>query len=54
MDNKEIYKKGFIDGLISHAHWLDGKQYVGTTGKDLKTAIVQIEDTWNYCPPKED
>jgi hypothetical protein len=30
---------GFIEGITLYAHWEDGTQYVGTTGKTLNQAI---------------
>lgn len=42
------YKQGFIDGLTAYAHNKDGTQHVGTTGKTLKDAIDQVEQTWNF------
>lgn len=44
------YKQGFIDGLTCYAWWKDGVQYVGTTGKTLKEAIAEVEESWNFCP----
>lgn len=37
------YKRGKIDGVKMYAHWRDGVQYVGTTGRTLKAAIEEIE-----------
>jgi predicted RNase H-like HicB family nuclease len=45
------YKRGFEDGLRSYAHWKDGVQYVGTTGKTLEQAIKEMENTWNFLLP---
>ena len=28
----------------------DGKYYVGTTGRTLETAILNVEETWNFNP----
>jgi hypothetical protein len=49
----EIYRRGFEDGVTAYAHWKDGVQYVGTTGRRLVDAIAEdkIERTWNYEPP---
>lgn len=37
------YYMGLIEGVHMFAHWRDGVQYVGTTGKTLKEAIKDIE-----------
>ena len=34
--------RGMRDGVIRFAHWKDGVQYVGTTGKTLTTALDEI------------
>lgn len=41
---KEIraYYVGLIEGVCMFAHWRDGVQYVGTTGKTLEKAIEEI------------
>ena len=41
---KEIraYYIGLIEGVCMFAHWRDGVQYVGTTGKTLEKAIEEI------------
>jgi len=46
------YRAGFIDGATAWAHWRDGKQEVGTTGKTLREAVEQIKrgDVYNYLP----
>nr|WP_277611323.1 YqaJ viral recombinase family protein [Microbulbifer celer] len=36
------YQRGYIDGLKAFAHWKDGTQYVGTSGKTLKQAIQEF------------
>ena len=36
------YYIGLREGVSMFAHWRDGVQYVGTTGKTLKQAIDQI------------
>lgn len=45
----KAYKKGFIDALTAYAHWKDGVEYVGTSGKTLKEAIEKVEETFSYC-----
>jgi hypothetical protein len=37
------YFNGMIEGVRLYAHWKNGEQFVGTTGKTLKQAIEQIE-----------
>lgn len=34
---------GMIEGISLYAHWKDGVQYVGTTGKTLKKALEDVE-----------
>ena len=41
---QKSYQKGFIDGIRRFAHWKDGVQLVGTTGKTLKSAIEEIKN----------
>jgi len=53
-EKEDPYKKGFIDGLTSFAHWEDGVQMVGTSGVTLKDAIENVESLYNYTPPKEE
>ena len=45
MDEKEkaAYKEGLIEGITRYAHWMNGVQYVGTTGKTLKKALENLE-----------
>jgi hypothetical protein len=38
----KMYYIGLREGVSMYAHWRDGVQYVGTTGKTLKEAIDQI------------
>jgi len=33
---------GISEGIAMYAHWKDGVQYVGTTGKTLKQAHADI------------
>ena len=33
------YERGYIDALHAYAHWKDGVQYVGSTGRTLANAI---------------
>jgi hypothetical protein len=43
------YYQGLREGIEMYAHWKDGVQYVGTTGKTLKVALALVhqeqEDT---------
>ena len=43
----EDYIRGLKDGIMMYAHWHDGTQYVGSTGKTLKKALLDIE--CDYC-----
>ena len=36
------YYQGVRDGLEQYAHWKDGVQYVGTTGRTLKEALERV------------
>lgn len=36
------YQRGYIDALQAFAHWKDGTQYVGTSGKKLEQAIKEF------------
>ncbi len=36
------YYKGMRDGIHRYAHWRDGVQYVGTTGRTLKEALEDV------------
>ncbi len=37
------YYQGRRDGISLYAHWKDGVQYVGTTGRTLKEALAYID-----------
>lgn len=37
------YYSGLREGVSRFAHWKDGVQYVGTTGKTLKAALAEIQ-----------
>lgn len=37
------YYEGLREGVRNYAHWKDGVQYVGTTGKTLTKAIEDID-----------
>lgn len=36
------YYEGLREGVGMYAHWKDGVQYVGTTGKTLKQSLETI------------
>ena len=38
----KYYFDGIREGLHRYAHWKDGVQYVGTTGKTLKEALDEV------------
>lgn len=40
---EDVYIAGVRDGIRMYAHWEDGTQYVGTTGKPLKEALAEWE-----------
>jgi len=37
--------EGLEEGLRMYAHWKDGVQYVGTTGRTLEQALKDIRET---------
>lgn len=37
------YYQCMRDGVIHHAHWRDGVQYVGTASRTLKAALKHID-----------
>ncbi len=37
------YYQGRREGVSLYAHWKDGVQYVGTTGRTLKQALADID-----------
>jgi hypothetical protein len=38
------YYVGLREGVSMFAHWKNGVQYVGTTGKTLKQALAEIQE----------
>ena len=36
------YYKGVREGVAMYAHWRDGVQYVGTTGRTLQQALDEV------------
>lgn len=43
-ERSEDFCKGMIEGFKVYAHWKNGVQYVGTTGKTLENAIKEVEE----------
>ena len=39
----QTYYSGMASGIYKYAHWKDGVQYVGTTGKTLKQALDELQ-----------
>lgn len=42
IENLKRHYSGVRAGVTMYAHWKDGVQYVGTTGKTLKDAIKEL------------
>ena len=42
-DEIQTYYSGMASGIYKYAHWKDGVQYVGTTGKTLKQALDELQ-----------
>ena len=42
MTDKEIYYKGISEGIRLFAWWKNGEQYVGTTGRTYKEAVMKL------------
>ena len=40
------YTAGVKAGIQAYAHWKDGIQYVGTTGKTLKDALEEVDEAF--------
>ena len=38
------YHQGLREGVKLYAHWRDGVQYVGTTGRTLKEALNTVDE----------
>jgi hypothetical protein len=38
----QTYYSGMAEGISKYAHWKDGVQYVGTTGKTLAKALAEL------------
>jgi hypothetical protein len=43
-DEVNNYFDGVIEGMARFAWWAEGTQYVGTCGKTLKDAILEVEN----------
>lgn len=50
-DAVEKYFAGLVAGVRLYAWWKGGEQRVGSTGRTLKEALVQI-DTWEQAALK--
>ena len=47
LDRKQriiAFYDGMREGVALYAHWRDGTQYVGTTGKTLAKALTEIAE----------
>jgi len=44
IQNLKYYYSGLRDGVQMYAHWKDGVQYVGTTGRTLQVAMKELND----------
>lgn len=42
LEMTKAYYQGLREGIERYAHWKDGVQYVGTTGRMLKQALAEI------------
>ena len=42
IEKLKMYYSGLKDGIKMYAHWQDGVEHVGTTGKTLRVAIVEL------------
>ena len=42
LEMTKAYYQGVREGLEMYAHWRDGVQYVGTTGRTLKEALAKV------------
>jgi hypothetical protein len=42
IEKLKMYYSGLKDGIQIYAHWKDGTQYVGTVGKTLRAAIIEL------------
>ena len=44
LSQTRAYYQGLREGVERYAHWRDGTQYVGTTGRTLKQALADIDE----------
>lgn len=44
LSQSSAYYAGLREGVSMYAHWRDGTQYVGTTGKTLRAALAEIQE----------
>lgn len=44
LSQSAAYYAGLREGVSMFAHWKDGVQYVGTTGKTLRAALSEIQE----------
>jgi hypothetical protein len=44
IEKLKVYYSGLRDGIKMYAHWRDGLEYVGTTGKSLQSAMKELND----------
>lgn len=42
IEDLKTYYRGLREGVRMYAHWKEGVQYVGTTGKSLESAIKEL------------
>ncbi|NBT49382.1 MAG: hypothetical protein EBT07_16490 [Actinobacteria bacterium] len=43
LTQSRAYYKGLREGVKLYAHWRDGAEYVGTTGRRLSEALAEID-----------
>lgn len=43
LSQSRAYYKGLREGVKLYAHWRDGVEYVGTTGRRLSEALAEID-----------
>lgn len=47
LEMTKAYYQGLREGLEMYAHWKDGVQYIGTTGRTLKEALAKVHTEQN-------
>jgi len=45
-----MYDQGYRDGVTAYAHWKDGEQFVGTTGRQLSDVLDNPAKDHYYDP----